>query len=178
MRKFRKKRETRLFFRDKTLKLLSKGHLDEQKREITLNIGELGFLKKNREITLPISAFEFDPISFLTSDQIRVDIPNYYASGQEVAITDRKDVMLRQRIIQRERELMFAKMQLSSANQALESNSATSEDMLKKRIAEIGDLIGVVSPMIRPASKSRSTQQPTFIYPENFPQMPISEENR
>lgn len=171
---FKKKRETRLIFRDKTLRLVSGGNPDEQTGQITLRISDLGLMKKKREITLPISALDIDIVSILTSKQIRVDVPNFYANGQPVPIADRKEIMLRERLMQRESELIFAKKQLNSANQALNSASATPEDMVKKRIQELSELVGVVSPLMKAGQKSKSTTPSMIVSPEYMPQFPMS----
>lgn len=173
---FKKKRETRLIFRDKTLRMVSGGEPDEQTGQITVKVCDLGLLKAGRDLTLPLSAFDVDIVSLLKSRQIRIDVPNFYANGQPVPIADRKEMMLRERLIQRERELVFAKRQLNSANQALESASMNPESMMEKRVQELEKLVNVVAPFMRTGGKSRREIPSMYVPPDFMQPAPIGDQ--
>jgi len=176
MRSFKKKRETRLIFRDKTMRLVSGGNPDEQTGQISVKISNLGIMRRSEVLTLPLSAMDVDIVSLLTSNQIRIDVPNFYASGQPVPLSDRKEMMLRERLMQREHELIFQKKQLNSANQALDSASINPEDMLEKRVQQLEKLVNVVAPFMKAPGKKGSQTPSVYIPPEYMQPSGIGEQ--
>ena len=166
---FRKKRETRLIFRDKTVRLVSGGEPDEQTGQVTIKVADIGFLKKSWPVTVPMCVIEMDPVSIMTAKQIRINIPNFYANGQPVKTADRREMMLMDRMMQLEKQLSFERKQLNSANQALDDASMNPENMFDKRVAEVEKLMNVVGPFMRPVSK-KGGQMPSIFMPPEMPQ--------